>query len=72
MFNRKQAFQFPLLSRLCPVFQSYTSRDGFILTQMPLPNTVIDFWRLVYDHNISAIVMLNDLDPNDEVKSYFN
>ncbi|XP_052778200.1 receptor-type tyrosine-protein phosphatase S-like isoform X1 [Mya arenaria] len=45
---------------------SYTLRDGFILTQMPLPNTVIDFWRLVYDHCVSAIVMLNDLEPQDE------
>lgn len=48
-------------------FQSYTNRDGFILTQMPLPNTVIDFWRLVYDHGVSAIVMLNEIDKADEV-----
>lgn len=45
---------------------SYSRRDGFILTQMPLPNTVIDFWRLVHDHNVSAIVMLNEVDPADE------
>ncbi|WAR24720.1 PTPRM-like protein [Mya arenaria] len=52
---------------ILPVFtNSYTLRDGFILTQMPLPNTVIDFWRLVYDHCVSAIVMLNDLEPQDE------
>ncbi|KAL4236769.1 hypothetical protein ACF0H5_005154 [Mactra antiquata] len=44
----------------------YTRRDGFILTQMPLPNTVIDFWRLIYDHNVAAIVMLNEVDITDE------
>ncbi|WAR24729.1 PTPRT-like protein [Mya arenaria] len=53
-------------TRLEEQFDSYTLRDGFILTQMPLPNTVIDFWRLVYDHCVSAIVMLNDLEPQDE------
>lgn len=48
-------------------FQSYTRRDGFVLTQMPLPNTVIDFWRLIHDHNVAAIVMLNEVDQCDEV-----
>ncbi|XP_060596915.1 receptor-type tyrosine-protein phosphatase F-like isoform X1 [Ruditapes philippinarum] len=45
---------------------SYTRRDGFVLTQMPLPNTVIDFWRLIHDHNVAAIVMLNEVDQCDE------
>ena len=47
--------------------QSYAKRDGFIITQMPLPNTVTDFWRLVHDHNASCIVMLNEVDESDEV-----
>lgn len=45
---------------------SYKKRDAFIVTQMTLPNTVVDFWRLVYDHNSSSIVMLNGIDENDE------
>ncbi|KAK6188530.1 hypothetical protein SNE40_004688 [Patella caerulea] len=45
---------------------SYHRKDAFIVTQMSLPNTVVDFWRLVYDHNSSCIVMLNELDLNDE------
>ncbi|KAK3576165.1 hypothetical protein CHS0354_016972 [Potamilus streckersoni] len=45
---------------------SYLRRDAFIITQTPLPNTVVDFWRLIYDHNSYCIVMLNEIDPNDE------
>nr|KAG5710302.1 hypothetical protein BaRGS_009018 [Batillaria attramentaria] len=44
----------------------YRRRDGLLVTQMPLPNTVTDFWRLVYDHNCHTIVMLNDIDDKDE------
>ena len=34
---------------------------------MPLPNTVADMWRMVYDQKATCIVMLNPLDANDEV-----
>ncbi|XP_064617213.1 receptor-type tyrosine-protein phosphatase kappa-like [Liolophura sinensis] len=37
----------------------YKQKRGFILTQTPLPNTVVDFWRLVYDHKVSTIIMLD-------------
>ncbi|XP_072172636.1 receptor-type tyrosine-protein phosphatase S-like [Diadema setosum] len=37
----------------------YTKKDAFLGTQTPLPNTVIDFWRLVFDYKVSTIVMLN-------------
>ncbi|KAL8625683.1 hypothetical protein ACOMHN_043958 [Nucella lapillus] len=45
---------------------TYQRRDGLLVTQMPLPNTVSDFWRLVYDHKCHTIVMLNDVDDKDE------
>ena len=36
---------------------------------MPLPTTVVDIWRLVYDHNCTSIVMMNDLSEHDQVES---
>ncbi|XP_076441421.1 receptor-type tyrosine-protein phosphatase epsilon-like [Babylonia areolata] len=44
----------------------YTQKDRFLVTQMPLPNTVADFWRMLYDYNSDAIVMLNEFDRNDK------
>jgi protein tyrosine phosphatase len=40
--------------------QGYKSKAAYIVTQMPLPHTVIDFWRMVYEHNCGSIVMLNE------------
>ncbi|XP_072041078.1 receptor-type tyrosine-protein phosphatase delta-like [Amphiura filiformis] len=36
-----------------------------IVTQMPLPGTVADIWRMMYDYKFSSIVMLNTLDKQD-------
>ncbi|XP_072041076.1 uncharacterized protein [Amphiura filiformis] len=36
-----------------------------LVTQMPLPDTVADIWRMVYDYKFSSIVMLNTLDMED-------
>ncbi|XP_072041064.1 receptor-type tyrosine-protein phosphatase T-like [Amphiura filiformis] len=40
-------------------------KDAFLVTQMPMPTTKGDIWRMVYDHNSYTIVMLNDMDTND-------
>ncbi|XP_052775132.1 uncharacterized protein LOC128213461 isoform X2 [Mya arenaria] len=42
------------------------NKKGFLLTQMPLPHTVTDFWRLVYDQHIRNVVMMNNVDDDDE------
>ncbi|CAC5399120.1 Receptor-type tyrosine-protein phosphatase T,Tyrosine-protein phosphatase non-receptor type 22,Receptor-type tyrosine-protein phosphatase kappa,Receptor-type tyrosine-protein phosphatase F,Tyrosine-protein phosphatase 99A,Tyrosine-protein phosphatase Lar,Receptor-type tyrosine-protein phosphatase alpha,Receptor-type tyrosine-protein phosphatase epsilon,Receptor-type tyrosine-protein phosphatase gamma,Receptor-type tyrosine-protein phosphatase N2,Receptor-type tyrosine-protein phosphatase U,Receptor-type ty len=44
----------------------YTHRDRFIVTQMPLPKTVADFWRMLYDYNSNTVIMLNEFDRNDK------
>ncbi|XP_071851958.1 angiopoietin-1 receptor-like [Apostichopus japonicus] len=36
-----------------------------IMTQAPLPNTVEDFWRLVFDYQCQTIIMLNDSDSGN-------
>nr|XP_034316267.1 receptor-type tyrosine-protein phosphatase mu-like [Crassostrea gigas] len=43
---------------------AYKTKRAFIATQMPLKDTVIDFWRLLYEQQVSTIVMLNQLDSN--------
>ncbi|GFS22210.1 receptor-type tyrosine-protein phosphatase kappa [Elysia marginata] len=45
---------------------SYTQKDQFIVTQMPLPTTLADFWRMMYDTGSSTIIMLNEFDRNDK------
>lgn len=47
------------VSFLC---QSHKQPAAFVVTQHPLPNTVADFWRLVFDYNCSSVVMLNEMD----------
>lgn len=41
--------------------QAYKSKCSFIATQMPLKDTAVDFWRLLYEQKVSTIVMLNQL-----------
>ena len=46
--------------------ESFLTRRDIIITQMPLPHTVGDFWRLIHDYNVSVVVMLNDKTENDD------
>ncbi|ELU16877.1 hypothetical protein CAPTEDRAFT_96484 [Capitella teleta] len=39
----------------------YKGTDSFIATQWPLEDTVVDFWRLVRDHGVQHIVLLEQL-----------
>ena len=38
------------------LFQSHREDQKFILTQNPLADTIVDFWRMVYENGVSAIV----------------
>ncbi|KAI0221675.1 Receptor-type tyrosine-protein phosphatase T [Lamellibrachia satsuma] len=44
---------------------SFRRENGYLLTQMPLPNTIVDFWRLVYDQECPTIIMLDEVDSQD-------
>ncbi|KAL3879914.1 hypothetical protein ACJMK2_032190 [Sinanodonta woodiana] len=41
------------------IIPSHRQKMGFILTQMPLTDTIIDFWRMVNDHEIRTLLMFN-------------
>ncbi|XP_013398159.1 receptor-type tyrosine-protein phosphatase epsilon-like [Lingula anatina] len=45
----------------------YQRQDAYIVTQMPLPHTVVDFWSMLYDQHCATIVMLNE--ANEESKT---
>ncbi|XP_043932722.1 receptor-type tyrosine-protein phosphatase mu-like [Protopterus annectens] len=45
---------------------TYNTKDGFIITELPLKETIPHFWALVYDYNCSAIVVMNNIQELDE------
>ncbi|XP_029468204.1 receptor-type tyrosine-protein phosphatase T isoform X3 [Rhinatrema bivittatum] len=53
------------------LMDSHKQPAAFIVTQHPLPNTVTDFWRLVFDYNCSSVVMLNEMDAAQLCMQYW-
>ena len=50
---------FVALSTLYLVFvQGYRQKGAYIATQGPLPQTVNDFWKMVWEYEVRCIVML--------------
>ena len=47
--------------------KGYKTPAFYVLTQLPLVNTVDDFWQLIVAENISSIVMLDAVTPVDKV-----
>jgi len=53
--------------------EGYFNDESFIITQDPLEDTAMDFWRMVVEHNVATMVMLTGQDseswqywPNDD------
>ncbi|KAL5015070.1 hypothetical protein ScPMuIL_009340 [Solemya velum] len=50
--------------------QGYYKTNEFIVTQHPTEETIEDFWRMVWDQNSSAIMLLSHVD-NEEYKQFW-
>lgn len=49
--------------------QGYWGPQAFVVAQTPLPDTVADFWSMILQYRVSAVVMLSDCNQTDEVLS---
>ncbi|XP_009955762.1 PREDICTED: receptor-type tyrosine-protein phosphatase mu-like, partial [Leptosomus discolor] len=45
---------------------TYTEEDRLIITQLPFPTTLVDFWALVWDYTCTSVVVLNQLQQLDK------
>ncbi|KAM9138776.1 receptor-type tyrosine-protein phosphatase kappa-like isoform 2-T2 [Pangshura tecta] len=45
---------------------SYAEDDNVIVTQLPLRETLVDFWALLWDYTCTMLVMLNRLEELDQ------
>lgn len=48
----------------------YRYKRNYIACQGPLPETVDDFWRMIYEHNSNIIVMLTKCNENGQEKCH--
>ncbi|XP_067399680.1 receptor-type tyrosine-protein phosphatase epsilon-like [Emydura macquarii macquarii] len=45
---------------------TYMEEDRIIVTQLPLRETLVDFWALVWDYTCTSLVMLNQIQELDQ------
>lgn len=46
--------------KLFVTFQGYTTNREYIATQGPLPGTVKDFWRMIWEQQVKRIAMVTN------------
>ncbi len=49
---------------------NWIDEQRYIATQGPLPNTVNDFWEMIWIHNMSTIIMLTPFIENNKIKCH--
>ena len=42
------------------ILQGYGKNKAYIIAQSPMDNTVKDFWKMIMNYQVSAIVMMCD------------
>lgn len=56
----------------CFIWQGYNSRKEFIAAQGPLPTTVNEFWRMIWEKNVQTLVMLTRCNEQGRVSANTN
>ena len=50
--------------------QGYKQPNAFIATQGPVPDSIVDFWRMVWEQEVPTIVMLTNLEERGRIKCH--
>ena len=48
--------------------QGYKLKNGFIATQGPVPDSITDFWQMIWEQNTAIIVMITNLAEKGRVE----
>ncbi|XP_064591893.1 receptor-type tyrosine-protein phosphatase kappa-like isoform X3 [Zonotrichia leucophrys gambelii] len=60
-----------LVKRIFCLQKTYTEEERIIITQLPFPTTLVDFWALVWDYTCTSVVVLNELQELDKTYVQF-
>lgn len=48
--------------------QGHKLKNGFIATQGPVPDSITDFWQMIWEQNTATIVMITNLEEKGRVE----